>query len=157
VVFLKRMCGSVLRPGILPRSGRDICGPVSGRGIPGQETLLGGEEVDLIEDLDQGDVPAPDFTEDVFDGPRSLFQGGRREVDDMEEAVGFPDLFQGGLEGGNELHGEFPDETDGVAQEEVNAIGIFDPAQDRVKCEHGDVTTVSRQSALKRVDCPVLV
>ena len=52
-----------------------------------------------------------------------LDQVGRGAVDDVQEQVGFLELFEGGAESGDELRGQFLDEPDGVGEENGVILG----------------------------------
>ena len=99
--------GAVLR--LLGREGELVVGLV-------------GVGIDLVEDHEDGLVRRADVAERLLHHLHLLFEVGVRDVHHVHEDIGLPDLVQGALEGLYQLRRQFPDEADGVAQQEGDVL-----------------------------------
>jgi len=105
-------------------------GDGDGGGVGGEGgKLLGGEEIDLVEDVEDGLAGDGELGEDGFDLEALLVAYGTGGVLDVEEDFGALDLFEGGAEAGDEGVGEVADEADGVRQEDAAAGGELELAE----------------------------
>jgi len=78
-----------------------------------------GEPVDLVEDHEDGFLGGADLLEDGVDGADLFLGVGMADIDDVEEEIGFDDLFEGGFERLDQSVRKFADEADGVAEQDV--------------------------------------
>ena len=105
-------------------------------------TPLHSNLVYFIVNHDDGFVGGVDVGEGFVDGVDLRLVVGVRDVDDMEEEVGFGDFVEGGFEGFNELRGELADEAYGVGEEEGEiadddlADGGVEGGEEFVFCEY---------------------
>ena len=79
---------------------------------------LVGIGVHFVENDKDGLVDGPDFTKGLFHDLHLLLEVRVGNIHDMDQHIRLPDLVQGTLERFDQLGGQFPDETDGVTQQE---------------------------------------
>ena len=87
-----------------------------------QKGFCVGKKVNFIEHLEDRDVFDAEFGYDVVNRIHLDVTLGRIDIDNVQDAVRFFDLFECGLECLNQFHREFFDKSNRVGEEEIEAF-----------------------------------